>query len=208
MLRRATVVGPLASGACWAASSSAVARSRHAVLERLPASGSLSSSIASSVALTTPSTANACEQRRFFKFAKSQFGFKLLKRGARKYPTWRGPIAGSKEYRTFTHAPVFWKQNLPKNPRELLPRSNFVVNNMTGHFCLPRDQIYTLQHATSSVPVRIKRFPTTYTFTNPSRWTIGTRLTQWAVPRARITDEVAISKKQRLVYVKLGLIAE
>ena len=148
------------------------------------------------------------EQRRFLKFAKSEHGFKLHRKGNRNFPAWRAPLAHSTRYLNKLHPRIYWKYAMPKHPNMLLPRSNFVLNGMTGHFGLPKTQFYTLQHTTATCPIRVKRYPTFYTFTNPSRWTVGSRLQTWVLPRALIVDEVAISKKQRLVYVKLGLINE
>jgi hypothetical protein len=148
--------------------------------------------------------AGVAEQRRFLKFAKSTFGYRIFRRGQRSYPMWRKPLAMSSKFRTKLNVPLFWRYNMPKDVNNFLPRENYVTEGTTGHFALPKSSYFTLQHITSGVPIRIKRFPTFYTFTNANRWLIGTRLQAWALPRASIVDEVAISKRQRLVYVKLG----
>ena len=153
-------------------------------------------------------TAQPMEQRRFLRFAKSEFGFKIRRWGTRKYPVWWRPTAMSTRPLNSLIAPIYWQYNMPKNPVSYLPKENYTINHQTGAFAVSKKQVYTLQHATAGVPIRVKRFPTTYTFQRQTRWAIGAKLQSWVLPRAQVVDEVAISKRQRLVYVKLGIIAE
>lgn len=144
------------------------------------------------------------EQKRGLKFAKTTFGYKISRRGQRTFPPWRRPFGTSQNYRTFINIPHYWKTNIAKDPSKPLPRDNYITGEWTGLFALPRNQVFTLQHATSGSTVRMRRFPTFYTFNNPTRWLIGKHLTQWAVSRAKVVDEVSITKRQRMVMVKKG----
>ena len=160
-----------------------------------------------SPSMLTP-VAMASEQRRFLRFAKSEFGFKIRRWGTRKFPMWRFPTAMSTRHLNYLMPERHWQYNLAKSPERLLPKENYVINHQTGAFYMNKKQIYTLQHTAASTPIRVRRFPTTYTFQRQTRWAIGTKLQSWVLPRAQVVDEVAISKRQRLVYVKLGIIAE
>ncbi len=145
-------------------------------------------------------------QQRNLRFAKTTFGYRLPRRGQRKFPAWRQPFAHSKNFLSYLKVPYHWKNNVAKDPNRFLPKANYITGEWTGLFAVPTRQVFTVQHATCGVPIRIRRFPTFYTFSNPSRWLIGKHMSQWAVSRARIVDEATISKRQRLVLVKRGLV--
>jgi hypothetical protein len=171
-------------------------------------SSSLSVGISSS---SSPACAFAApqglsEQRRFLKFAKSNHGYHIKRAGYRKFPSWRRPIALSTRHASKISAPFHWKYWKASDSANFLPRENYVTDFMTGTVGVPRGSYATLQHLTSGVPITVMRFPTFYTFNKPSRWIIGSRLQQWVLPRALIVDEVAISKRQKLVYIKKGLL--
>jgi hypothetical protein len=137
--------------------------------------------------------------------AKSVFGFYLGRQGQRKYPFHRRP------HRKGTHAanltgPYFWKYCTAKTAGAFLPEENYITGDWTGKFFVSRQQVYTLQHATSGATVSIKRFPSIHTFKNPSRWNIGKELYTLSKPRMELIDEQMLTKKQRLDYVKAGLL--
>lgn len=157
-------------------------------------------------ACATPTSTSVSEQRRGLKFAKTTFGYKLWRRGQRKPEFMRDHIGRSTVYRNLLKAPLWWRYATSKNPDKLLPKSNFITGEWTGLYHLPKSQVMTLQHVTSNAPLRIRRFPVTYTFNHPSRWLIGKYLGTFAVPRAPIVDETTLTKRQRTVMVRKGLI--
>lgn len=146
-----------------------------------------------------------CQQRRFLKMAKSVFGFYLGRGGQRKYPLHRRPHSkgtGSMN----TSAPYFWSYYTAKSQLFFLPEDNYITGDWTGKFFVSRKQVYTLQHATSGATCRMKRFPAVHEFSNPSRWNIGKELMTLSKPRMDLIDEQMLNKKQRLDYVKAGLL--
>lgn len=144
-------------------------------------------------------------QRRTLIFAKSTFGYKIRRRGQMKFPFYRRPFQ-SHEKASDTHAPFWWVHYGPKSACEFLPKHNYVCGDYVGAYYLHNHHVYTLQHATSGVPIRMRRFPGFYEFTHPSRWLIGRSLRTLSRTRQHIIDEAVITKKQRLLYVKKGYI--
>lgn len=143
--------------------------------------------------------------RRFLKIAKSSFGFYLGRGGQRKYPAFRRPhLKGT--HAMNLNAPYFWSFMTSKSQCFYLPAENYITGDWTGKFFVSRAQVYTLQHATSGATCRVKRFPSTFEFNNPSRWNIGKELRTLSKPRMDLIDEQMLTKKQRLDYVKAGML--
>jgi hypothetical protein len=120
-------------------------------------------------------------------------------------PLWRRPFYAN-GHATRIRAPFHWRYFGPHDPNAFLPKENYVTGDWSGLYYQELGQVYTLQHATAAVPIRVKRFPTYFTFKNHSRWLIGKSLRTWVEPKAHIIDELAITKKARLDMVKKGLL--
>jgi hypothetical protein len=145
------------------------------------------------------------ESRRTLKIAKSVFGYYLGRQGQRKFPFHRRPHFKG----TFVmnlNAPHYWSFATTKCQAHFLPEENYITGDWTGKFFVSSRQVYTLQHATAGVKCRMKRFPSVFEFNNPSRWNIGKELQTLSKPRMDLIDEQMLTKKQRLDYVKAGML--
>lgn len=165
---------------------------------------SCGSCVASSM-VSMSTTSALVTQVRNLKIAKSVFGFYLGRQGQRKYPFHRRPHFKGL-YSANLNAPYFWSFATAKSQCFFLPEDNYITGDWTGKFFVSRRQVYTLQHATSGAKCRMKRFPSTFEFNNPSRWNIGKELMTLSKPRMDLIDEQMLTKKQRLDYVKAGLL--
>lgn len=143
--------------------------------------------------------------RRHLKIAKSVFGFYLGRQGQRKYPFHRRPFFKG-TWAMNLNAPHYWSFSTTKSQANFLPEENYITGEWTGKFFSSSRQVYTLQHATSGAKCRMRRFPSTHEFNNPSRWNIGKELYTMSKPRMDLIDEQMLTKKQRLDYVKAGLL--
>nr|6HIV_CS Chain CS, uS19m [Trypanosoma brucei brucei]6HIW_CS Chain CS, uS19m [Trypanosoma brucei brucei]6HIZ_CS Chain CS, uS19m [Trypanosoma brucei brucei]6SG9_CS Chain CS, uS19m [Trypanosoma brucei brucei]6SGB_CS Chain CS, uS19m [Trypanosoma brucei brucei]7PUA_CS Chain CS, uS19m [Trypanosoma brucei brucei]7PUB_CS Chain CS, uS19m [Trypanosoma brucei brucei] len=144
-------------------------------------------------------------QKRFLKIAKSAFGFYLARRGQRKYPFLRRPHIKN-THSMNPSAPYFWSFMTAKSQMAFLPEENYITGDWTGKFFVSKRQVYTLQHATSGAKVRVKSFPSIFEFNSPSRWNIGKEMNTLTKPRMDLIDEQMLTKKQRLDYVRAGLL--
>ncbi|KAF8295207.1 putative Mitochondrial SSU ribosomal protein [Trypanosoma cruzi] len=144
-------------------------------------------------------------QKRFLKMAKSAFGFYLARRGQRKFPFLRRPHIKNTHAMNLS-APYFWSFMTAKSQTYFLPEENYITGDWTGKFFVSKLQVYTLQHATSGSRVRVKSFPSVFELSSPSRWNIGKELNTLTKPRMDLIDEQMLTKKQRLDYVKAGLL--
>ncbi|KEG13041.1 hypothetical protein DQ04_01251140 [Trypanosoma grayi] len=163
--------------------------------------------VAPRVATNTAMVAGAfaSTQKRFLKIAKSAFGFYLARRGQRKYPLHRRPHIKNTHSMNLS-APYFWSFMTAKSQTLFLPEENYITGDWTGKFFVSKRQVYTLQHATSGAKVRVKSFPSVFEFNSPSRWNIGKEMNTLTKPRMDLIDEQMLTKKQRLDYVKAGLL--
>ena len=137
--------------------------------------------------------------------AKSPFGFYYGRFGQRKFPFHRRPFVKHTGCANL-HAPYWWSYFGPKSQLLFLPEENYITGDWTGKYYLSKKQVYTLQHAVGGAKCTIKRFPMLFEFNNPSRWNIGKALGTLAKPRMDLIDEQMLTKKQRLDYVKAGLL--
>ena len=163
----------------------------------------LSSSSASMICVT----AVAVGAHRFLRVAQSPHGYYIRRRGQfmQNMNPFRRPFYSNPHATKFI-APFFWHSFSPSNPNAFLPKANYVTGPWTGLYAIPRDQVYTLQHCTANVPLRVRRFPTFFEYTSHSRWMIGKGVRSWVEPRAHIFDEAALTKRARLGLVKKGLL--
>ena len=67
--------------------------------------------------------------------------------------------------------------------------------------------MYTLQHVTSGVPFRIRRYPIAHQFRNPSRFMIGKGMFAWSRGRPGVIDEATLSKNKRASLIKKGYLS-
>ncbi|KPI88709.1 hypothetical protein ABL78_2169 [Leptomonas seymouri] len=155
--------------------------------------------------ICSPFTFASATQKRFLKIAKSAFGFYLARRGQRKYPFHRRPHIKN-TYAMNMNAPYFWSFMTAKSQSFFLPEENYITGDWTGKFFVSKRQVYTLQHATSGGKVRVKSFPSVFELNNPSRWNIGKEICTLTKPRMDLIDDQMLTKKQRLDYVKAGLL--
>jgi hypothetical protein len=137
--------------------------------------------------------------------AKSIFGFYLGRQGQRKYPFHRRPHSKNSAA-MILNAPHYWSYATTKCQANFLPEENYITGDWTGKLFVSSRQVYTLQHATAGAKCRMKRFPSVFEFNNPSRWNIGKELYSLSKPRMDLIDEQMLTKKQRLDYVKSGLL--
>ncbi|CCW67988.1 unnamed protein product [Phytomonas sp. Hart1] len=144
-------------------------------------------------------------QKRLLKIAKSTFGYYLGRRGRRKYPFHRRPHIKNTQSMNLK-APYFWSYMTAKSQGFFLPEENYITGDWTGKFFVSKRQVYTLQHANSDAKVRVKSFPSIFEFDKPSRWNIGKEMNTMAKPRMDLIDEQMLTKKQRLDYIKSGLL--
>jgi hypothetical protein len=79
-----------------------------------------------------------------------------------------------------------------------------MCGDYTGAFFMHNHTYYTLQMATEGVPVRIRRAPTFFEFSQPSRWLIGKELRTSPPTKVKIADEATMPKRTRLKWVKKG----
>lgn len=161
----------------------------------------------SSAAATTSMTSCCAMQsaRRHLKMAKSIFGFYLGRQGRRAYPFHRRPHMKNTASMNLS-VPHFWSYATTKCQANFLPEENYITGDWTGKLFVSSRQVYTLQHSTSGAKCRMKRFPSVHEFNNPSRWNIGKELYSLSKPRMDLIDEQMLTKKQRLDYVKAGLL--
>lgn len=147
------------------------------------------------------------ESQRFLRVAHSQFGYYYRRRGqsSQHWPRYRKPYTSNPQSARLAPI-VHWRQFAPYDVNQFLPKANYVAGDWIGLFCLPLDQVYTLHHCTANVPMRVKRFPTTFEYKSHSRWMIGKAMKTWVENKAHIFDEAAITKKVRLELVKQGLL--
>ncbi|CAD2218231.1 hypothetical protein AGDE_03436 [Angomonas deanei] len=160
---------------------------------------------ASASSLTSVSSVAACTQKRFLKIAKSAFGFYLARRGQRRYPFLRRPHTKNTHAMNLK-APYYWSFMTAKSPSFFLPMENYITGDWTGKYFVSKRQVYTLQHATSGAKVRVKSFPSVFEFNSPSRWNIGKEMNTLTKPRMDLIDDQMLTKKQRMDYVKAGLL--
>jgi hypothetical protein len=153
----------------------------------------------------TASPAALSTARRALTIGKTTFSRKLHRRGQRTFPHWRHPSQHQRHATNIT-APYHWHYFGPKHHDKLLPKENYVTGDWTGLYYMNRIQVYTLQHTTATAKVRIRRFPTFFDFKQQSRWMIGKALRTWVEPKAHIIDEASLTKKQRMVLIKKGLL--
>lgn len=156
---------------------------------------------------STSSLAQPCclLSRRGLLIAKSPFGYYHRKYGQRKFPLYRRPFV-SHQKANFLSAPYFWSEHMSRDPNEFLPKANYITGDFAGLYYLSRSTVYTLQMATSGVPIKTRRQPGLYQFNSPSRWLIGKPLRVWAVQRLGILDEASLSKKTRITLAKKGFV--
>jgi hypothetical protein len=143
--------------------------------------------------------------RRHLKMAKSPFGYYYGRIGQRKFPFHRRPFVKHTGCANL-HAPYWWSYYGPKSQLFFLPEENYITGDWTGKYYLSKRQVYTLQHSTSGARCTVKRFPGLFDFNNPSRWNVGKALGTLVKPRMDLIDEQMLTKKQRLDYVKAGLL--
>lgn len=141
--------------------------------------------------------------KRHLPVAKSAFGYYLWRHGRRHFPLHRRP-QNQPRWAMAMHIPYYWTFGITKNPRDMLSQENYVTGDWTGLFHIPKTQMYTLRHATCGMPIRVRRFPTYFSFKSPSRWMIGKPLRNWVIPKTDLIDEAALTKKQRMRLVKEG----
>eukprot|EP00758_Cryptobia_borreli_P010043 Tbor_TRINITY_DN5529_c1_g2::TRINITY_DN5529_c1_g2_i1::g.12923::m.12923 len=145
-------------------------------------------------------------QKRYLKQARTPFGFYRARYSRMQYPPWRRPYSNGRLSLPIS-CPHYFFQNNSKTQLAFLPRVNYITGDWNGLFSVDRQQIYTLQHAISGAKCRVRRFPSMFSFENaPSRWLIGKTLATHARPRMTMYDEQMLTKKQRLDYVKAGLL--
>ena len=159
------------------------------------------------VASTSPAlVATSSDQQRGLKQARTPFGYYRHKHSRQQFPTWRRPFKAGGES-TITSAPHYFFTGMTKTQGAFLPKDNYVTGDWTGLMQVPRQQVYTLQHATSGAACYIRRFPSEFNFgANPSRWLIGKPLRSFVRGRMTIFDDQMLTKKQRLDYIKGGLL--
>jgi hypothetical protein len=165
--------------------------------------------LASSPQLTLPTvpTVALFEAQRTLRVATSHINYYIRRRGqfATQWPLFRQPRP--KSHRQSRLQPLYhWKTGSPYDSNYFLPKENYVTGDWNGLFLVPKDQVYTLQHCTANVPMKIRRFPTTYEFKAHSRWMIGRSLKNWTEPKAHIFDVAALTKKTHLRLIKEGLL--
>lgn len=145
-------------------------------------------------------------QTRELKQARTPFGYYRHRHSRQQFPPWRRPYKNGAES-TITSAPHYFFSGMTKTQSAFLPKENYVTGDWTGLFYADRKQVYTLQHATSGGSCRIRRFPSVFDFSsNPSRWLIGKPLRSFVRGRMTIFDDQMLTKKQRLDYIKGGLL--
>ena len=143
-------------------------------------------------------------KRTYLSAAKSRFAMFHHKYGRRHFPAFRHPHRSTAH--TGMNASLYWSRHVTKNPTALLSRRNYITAAWTGKFYVDDSQTYTMQHATSGVRFRVRKYPIQHQYTWANRFMVGKPLTCWSKSRPDLIDEAALTKGQRAILVKKGLL--